>query len=90
MNCYPEPDSYIRNKIMEELDLSNYATKKQLEYVTIVDASGLAPQKDFINLKDKVDKLDITKLVNVSTSLNNSETKVNDLDVGMLKIVKIK
>ena len=90
MDSYPEPDSYIRNKIMLELDLSNSATKKQLEYVTIVDASGLAPQKDFIDLKDEVDKLDITKLVNVSTSLNNSETKVNDLDVGMLKIVKIK
>ena len=90
MDCYPEPDSYIRNKIMVELDLSNYATKKQLEYVTIVDASGLAPQKDFIDLKDEVDKLDITELVNVSTSLNNSETKVNDLDVGMLKIVKIR
>ena len=90
MDSYPEPDSYIRNKIMLELDLSNSATKKQLEYVTIVDASGLAPQKDFIDLKDEVDKLNITKLVNVSTSLNNSETKVNDLDVGMLKIVKIK
>ena len=90
MDSYPEPDSYIRNKIMLELDLSNSATKKQLEYVTIVNASGLAPQKDFIDLKDEVDKLDITKLVNVSTSLNNSETKVNDLDVGMLKIVKIK
>ena len=90
MHSYPEPDSYIRNKIMLELDLSNSATKKQLEYVTIVNASGLAPQKDFIDLKDEVDKLDITKLVNVSTSLNNSETKVNDLDVGMLKIVKIK
>ena len=90
MDSYPEPDSYIRNKIMLELDLSNSATKKQLEYVTIVNASGLAPQKDFIDLKDEVDKLDITKLVNVSTSLNNSETKVNDLDVGMLKIVKIR
>ena len=38
MDCYPEPDGYIRNKIMVELDLSNYATKKELEYVTIVDA----------------------------------------------------
>ena len=34
----------------------------------------------------KVDKLDINKLVKVSTSSNNLKTKVDDLDVGELKI----
>ena len=34
-----------------------------------------------------VDKLDIAKLINVSTSLNNSKTKVDYLDVGKLKII---
>ena len=38
-------------------------------------------------MKDEVDKLDINKLVNVPTSLNNLKTKVDDLDVGKLKTV---
>ena len=37
---------------------------------------------DFIALKAEVDKLDINKFVNVSTSLNNSNTKVDDLNVS--------
>ena len=32
MSYYPEPDSHIRNKIEVGLDLSNYATKKQLDH----------------------------------------------------------
>ena len=36
-------------------------------------------------LKAEVDKLDINKLINVLTSLNNLKTKVDDLDVGKLK-----
>ena len=40
-------------------------------------------------MKAEVDKLDINKLVNVPTSLNNLKTKVDDLDVGKLKAVPI-
>ena len=36
-------------------------------------------------MKAEVDKLDINRLVNVSTSLNNLKTKVDDLDVAKLK-----
>ena len=36
-------------------------------------------------MNPEVDKLDINKLVNVSTSLNNLKTKVDDLDIGKLK-----
>ena len=46
-------------------------------------------KKDFIALKAEVDKLDVNKLVNVSTSLNNLKTKIDDLDVGKLKAVPI-
>ena len=42
MSYYPEPDSHIRDKVKEVLDLSNYATKKELEYVTGIDTSDLA------------------------------------------------
>ena len=37
----------------------------------------------------EVDKLDINKLTNVPTSLNNLKTKVDDLDVGKLKTVPV-
>ena len=35
----------------------------------------------------KVDKLDLNKLVNVLTSLNNLKTKVDELDVRKLKTI---
>ena len=35
----------------------------------------------------KVDKLDLNKLVNVPTSLDNLKTKVDELDVRKLKII---
>ena len=75
MSYYTEPDSHIRNKIKVKLDLSNYATKKELEHGTGVDKSDLAAKKDFVALKAKVDKLDINKLVKVSNSLNNLKQK---------------
>ena len=36
-------------------------------------------------MKAEVDKLDINKFVNASTSLNNAKTKVHSLDAGKLK-----
>ena len=75
MSYYPEPDSHIRNKIKIELDLSNYATKKELEHATGIDTSDLAAKKDFMALKAEVGKLNIVKLVNVLTSFNNLKQK---------------
>ena len=40
-------------------------------------------------MKPEVDKQEINKLVYVSTSLNNSKARVDDLDVGTLKTVLI-
>ena len=40
-------------------------------------------------MKVEVDKLDINKLTNVPTSLNNLKTKVDDLDIGKLKTVPV-
>ena len=45
MSYYPKPDSHIRDKINGVLDLSNYATKKELIYATGADRSTLAAKK---------------------------------------------
>ena len=85
MSYYPKPDSHIRDQVNLELELSNYATKEELEHATGMDNSDLATKKDFIALKAEVDKLDINKLTKIPTSLNDLKTKADDLDVGKLK-----
>ena len=75
MSYYPQPESNIRDKVKVVLDLSNYANKKELDHGTGVDKSDLAAKKDFIAVKPEVDKLDINKLINVATRLNNLQKK---------------
>ena len=89
MSYYPEPDSHIRDKAKVVLNLSNYPTRKKLEQATGIDTSDLAAKKVLIALKAEVDKLDINKLTNVPTSLNNLKTKTDDLDVGKLKTIPL-
>ena len=42
MSYYSEPDSHIRDKFIVVLDLSNYATRKELKDARGVDTSNLA------------------------------------------------
>ena len=44
-----------------ELDLSSHATKSDLQHATGVDTSKFTKKVDLVNLKSKVDKLDISK-----------------------------
>ena len=69
--------------------MSNYATKKESDHAAGVDTSYLTAKKDFLALKFEVDKLYINKPVNVPTNLSNLKTKVDDLDVGKLKVVPV-
>ena len=56
--------------------MSNYATKEELNDATGLDASNLVAKVDLIALKAGVDKLDINKLVNVPSSLNDLKKKI--------------
>ena len=89
MNYYPEPEKHIRDKVKVVLDLSNYATKKELGYATGINTSELAAKKDFIALKVEIGKLDINKLTNLPTSLNSLKPKADGLDVGKLKTLPV-
>ena len=64
--CFPEP-KYSGGTVKIELDLSNYATKANLENTPGVDTSKFSEKVDLGNLKPNVDKLDIYKLKNVPT-----------------------
>ena len=79
MSCYPDPHRHIKDEVKVVLNLSIYAIKTELEHATGVDRSDIAPKKDFIASKTELDKLEINKLVNVPTSLNNFKRKVDDL-----------
>ena len=54
-----------------------------------VESSNLTAQRDFTALRAEVDKVDISKLANVLTSLCNLKAKINGLDAGKLKPVAI-
>ena len=69
MSFYPEPDSHIRDKVKVVLELSNYATKKELEHVTGIDKSNVAANKYFIELKAEVGELEINKLMKLMFQL---------------------
>ena len=76
MSYYLEPDSHIRDKVKVVKDLSNYATKEELEHATGIDTSDLAAKKYFFALKTDIDKQEINKLVNglVTTTVLNKKT----------------
>ena len=61
MSYYPKPGRHIRDKVRGVLDLSKYATKKELDHATGIDTSDLAGRKYFIALKIEVGKQDIYK-----------------------------
>ena len=80
---FPEPKA-SGGRVKIELDLSNYATKLDLNNAAGVGTSKCVTNVDLASLKFNVDKLDIVKLKNAPTSLNNLKSKVDKLDVDKL------
>ena len=64
---YPEPYETFSRDINVTLDLSNYATKRDIKNISYVDASSFALKTNLATLKTEVDKLEIHKLVPVPT-----------------------
>ena len=58
--CFPTPSSHKEN-IKMEIDLSNYATKKDIKDIAQVDTSNFALKANLSSIKTEVDKLDISK-----------------------------
>ena len=74
---FPKPSSHEEN-IKVEIDLTNYATKKDINDITHVDTSKFALKTNLANLKAEVDKLDIDKLVPIPADLNKFSNVVKN------------
>ena len=77
---FPKPFKSFRGNINVKVDLSNYATKLDLQNGTHVDISSFALKTNLANLKTEVDKLDIDKLAPVPVDLSKlSDVVKNDV-----------
>ena len=75
-----------------KVNLSNYATKADINNISHVDSSSFALKTNLATLKTEVDKLDIDKLVPVLVDLSKlSDLAKNDvkMDVYNKLVVKV-
>ena len=67
---FPKPYEPFGGDINVKVDISNYATKADIKNISHIDTSSFALKTNLANLKTKVDKLDIDKLVLVPVDLS--------------------
>ena len=80
MSQYFPPYNNFSENIKVELDLSNYATKKDVNDITHVDVSGFASKTNLAALKTEVDIIDVDKLKTAPIDLAKLTNAVeNDL-----------
>ena len=72
---FPKPFRSFGRNINVKFDLSNYATKTDLENITHIDISNFALKTNLASLKTEVDTLDNDKLGSVPVDLG----KLNDV-----------
>ena len=87
---FPKPCEPFGGDINVKVNLSNYATKVDIENISHVDTSSFALKTNLANLKTEVDKLDIDKLVPVPVDLSKlSDVVRNDYDKLVAKVDNI-
>ena len=69
MSQYFPPYNNFSENVKVELDLSNYATKKDIKFLTHVDTSSYALKTNLTALKTEIDKIDTDKLKTVPDDL---------------------
>ena len=74
---FPKPPSDYKT-IKVKIDLTNYATKKEVNDITDADTSNFALKINLANLKTEVDKLYIDKLVPVPLDLRKLSNVVKN------------
>ena len=93
MSQYFPPYNNPSENIKVELDLSNYATKKDINDITHVDVSGFASKTNLAALKTEVDKIDADKfktvpvdLAKLSNVVKNEVVKKTDYNAKVTNI----
>ena len=77
---FPKPYEPFGGDINVKVDLSNYATKADIENISHVDTSSFALKTNLASLKTEVDKSDIDKLAPVPVDLSKlSDVAKNDV-----------
>ena len=74
---FPKPSSYEKH-FKVKIDLTNYATKKDIQSITHVNTSNFALKRNLANLKTEVGKLDIDKLVPIPNDLSKLNNVVKN------------
>ena len=77
MSYYP-PYKSSSDNIKVELDLTNYATKTDLNNITHVDTSSFASKTNLAALKIEVDKIDVDKLKTTPIDLDRLSNLVKN------------
>ena len=67
---FPKPHEPFGGDIRVKVNISNYATKADIENIAHIDTSSFALKSNLANLKTEVDKLDIDKLAPVPVDLS--------------------
>ena len=76
---FPKPfNSHFGDSIKVKIELSNYATKADIENISHVDTSSFALKTNLANLKAEVDKLDIGKLKPLPVDLSKLSNAVKN------------
>ena len=76
---FPKPYELFGGDINVKVDLSNYATKADIKYISDVFTSRFSLKTNLFTLKTKVDKLDIDKLVPVLVGLSKLSDAVKNV-----------
>ena len=63
---FPKPYQPFGGGINVKVDLSNYATKGDIKNISHIDTSSFALKSNLSSLRTKLDKLDLSKLVDLS------------------------
>ena len=78
MSTYYSPYKSSSNNIKVELDLTNYATKTDLQNITDVDESSFDSKTNLAALKTEVDKIDVDKLKTAPIDLDRLSNLVKN------------
>ena len=88
MSYYP-PYKSFSNNIKVEFDLTNYATKIDLNNIIHVDTSSFSSKTNLAALKTEVDKIDVEKLKTTPVDLAKlTNTVKNDLVKKLIIMLK--